>query len=48
MIVKKAECCKYCKFTGADFTFKDSILCYKTNEYRFHTEVCDEYEKKVN
>jgi len=44
--VRDAECCKHCKNTGDEFTFNDSILCYKTNKYRMHTETCDIFERK--
>ena len=44
MNVRKADCCKNCKHVGVGYHFRDAVLCNKTNEYRFHIEVCDEFE----
>ena len=46
-IVKDADCCAHCSNTGADFTFSDAVMCFKTNDYRMDTDTCQLFEKKV-
>lgn len=46
MKVTKAKCCRHCKHTTTEYIFIDAVLCFKTNEYRSHTEVCEEHEEK--
>jgi hypothetical protein len=41
MRVRKADCCKNCAHVATDFHFRDAILCSKSNEYRYHNEVCE-------
>ena len=46
MNIRDAECCRYCKHTANEFGFSDGVLCKKNNQYRFNTEVCDEFERE--
>ena len=45
-VVTDAECCAHCKNTSPDFTFRDAVLCHKTNTYRFTIDVCQLFERK--
>ena len=45
-IVKLADCCKHCKHTATEDTFRDATLCLRTNKHQFLTNVCDLFEMK--
>ena len=45
-IVKLADCCKHCDHGKYEWTFKDAVLCNKSNKFQFLTNTCELFEMK--